>query len=191
MKDIYVMRHGETLFNYKLLLQGWCDAPLTPTGVKQAQAAGKYLLNHGLTLDHVYSSPAGRALSTVAILGYSDQVVCLPDLREWCFGLFEGESQKLFPHSFPYGDQLVPFHGESQEQVTTRIVKALNSIEQEVKEDTTTLVVAHTCVMRLFMQSVANHSLVEVPQKIGNCGMLHFKVDNGVWQLVEVIEHSI
>ena len=33
----YIVRHGQTLFNVKELIQGWSDSPLTPLGVHQAQ----------------------------------------------------------------------------------------------------------------------------------------------------------
>lgn len=36
-KILYLMRHGQTLFNLQHKIQGWCDAPLTPLGIKQAQ----------------------------------------------------------------------------------------------------------------------------------------------------------
>lgn len=32
MKTLYMMRHGQTLFNQKRLMQGWCDSPLTELG---------------------------------------------------------------------------------------------------------------------------------------------------------------
>ena len=28
-KDLYLMRHGQTLFNVRRRIQGWCDSPLT------------------------------------------------------------------------------------------------------------------------------------------------------------------
>ena len=36
-KDLYLMRHGQTLFNVRRKIQGWCDSPLTENGVKQAK----------------------------------------------------------------------------------------------------------------------------------------------------------
>jgi probable phosphoglycerate mutase len=33
MKDLYLMRHGETLFNIRRKIQGWCDSPLTENGI--------------------------------------------------------------------------------------------------------------------------------------------------------------
>ena len=39
-KTLYLMRHGQTLFNLRHKVQGWCDAPLTDFGVYQAKVAG-------------------------------------------------------------------------------------------------------------------------------------------------------
>lgn len=39
VKTIYLMRHGETLFNTQGRVQGVCDSPLTENGRAQAQAA--------------------------------------------------------------------------------------------------------------------------------------------------------
>lgn len=36
-KTLYLMRHGQTLFNERKKIQGWSDAPLTALGIKQAQ----------------------------------------------------------------------------------------------------------------------------------------------------------
>lgn len=43
-KTLYLMRHGETLFNQLGLIQGWCDSPLTTNGKQQAQAARDYFI---------------------------------------------------------------------------------------------------------------------------------------------------
>lgn len=29
MKTLYLVRHGQTLFNARHKIQGWCDSPLT------------------------------------------------------------------------------------------------------------------------------------------------------------------
>lgn len=41
-KTLYLMRHGQTLFNKRRKVQGWCDSPLTELGIKQAEAAANY-----------------------------------------------------------------------------------------------------------------------------------------------------
>ena len=36
MKKLYLLRHGQTEFNVKKLVQGRCDSPLTDLGRQQA-----------------------------------------------------------------------------------------------------------------------------------------------------------
>ncbi len=54
-KTLYLMRHGQTLFNLQHKIQGWCDSPLTELGIKQAKVAGKWFKDHDITFDHAYS----------------------------------------------------------------------------------------------------------------------------------------
>ena len=35
-KILYLMRHGQTQFNVRRKIQGWCDSPLTKQGIAQA-----------------------------------------------------------------------------------------------------------------------------------------------------------
>ena len=82
------MRHGQTLFNLQHKIQGWCDAPLTPLGIKQAQMAKEYFTN--ITLDHAYASTSERASDTLEII--TDMPYTrLKGLKEMNFGVFEGE----------------------------------------------------------------------------------------------------
>ena len=63
-KTLYLMRHGQTLFNKRHRIQGWCDAPLTDLGVYQAQVAGQYLKMQELRLMRL----TAQHLSELAIL---------------------------------------------------------------------------------------------------------------------------
>ena len=90
-KTLYLMRHGQTLFNARKKIQGWCDAPLTELGIKQAKIAGKYFKDNNIVFDHAYSSTSERACDTL-------ELVCdLPyhrvkGLKEWNFGIYEGDT---------------------------------------------------------------------------------------------------
>ena len=100
-KTLYLMRHGQTLFNARKKIQGWCDAPLTELGIKQAKIAGKYFKDNNIVFDHAYSSTSERACDTL-------ELVCdLPyhrvkGLKEWNFGIYEGESEDLNPVSYTH-----------------------------------------------------------------------------------------
>lgn len=68
---IFIARHGETVFNLAGRMQGdKTDTPLTRRGFAQADAMGKGLaewLGTNQSL-HLWSSPSGRALQTLAIV---------------------------------------------------------------------------------------------------------------------------
>ena len=81
-KTLYLMRHGQTLFNLRHKVQGWCDAPLTDFGVYQAKVAGQYFKDAGITFDDAYSSTQERACDTLELVtdddGNSELRVLLP-----------------------------------------------------------------------------------------------------------------
>ena len=60
MTHFYIIRHGETVFNRKGRIQGWCDSPLTDLGVSQAKQLGKELKN--VPFDVCFCSTSERAI---------------------------------------------------------------------------------------------------------------------------------
>ena len=68
MSKLYMMRHGQTLFNVLKRKQGWCDSPLTELGIEQAKRAGEELRERGITFDHAYSSTSERACDTLELV---------------------------------------------------------------------------------------------------------------------------
>ena len=64
-KTLYLMRHGETLFNVLRLTQGWADSPLTEGGMAVARATGEKLRDLGVDPDHFYCSTSERCSDTL------------------------------------------------------------------------------------------------------------------------------
>ncbi len=64
-KTLYLMRHGQTLFNFKGLIQGFGDSPLTELGIAQAQKARSYYETKGINFDLYASSTQERASDTL------------------------------------------------------------------------------------------------------------------------------
>jgi glucosyl-3-phosphoglycerate phosphatase len=68
----FIARHGETVFNAAGRMQGDAmDTPLTRAGFAQADAMGEGLARHlgdGPRPAHLWASPYGRALQTLAIV---------------------------------------------------------------------------------------------------------------------------
>jgi broad specificity phosphatase PhoE len=89
---IHLVRHAETLFNVRHQLQGWCDSPLTPRGVKQVEALGEWFRE--VPLVAAFSSDLTRTRTTTAgaLAGHpAVEPVFMPELREWNFGGWEGQ----------------------------------------------------------------------------------------------------
>ena len=94
--ELWLVRHGKTVFNTLGRLQGWSDSPLTPEGCAAAADLGMRLAASGVRFDAAFASTAPRAVKTARLLlshaGQEDVPVRFSDgLRECCFGGFEGE----------------------------------------------------------------------------------------------------
>ena len=186
-KTLYLMRHGQTLFNARKKIQGWCDAPLTELGIKQAKIAGKYFKDNNIGFDHAYSSTSERACDTL-------ELVCdLPyhrvkGLKEWNFGIYEGESEDLNP-PLPYGDFFVNYGGEGELQMRQRIADTLLEIMQ--KEDhKVVLAVSHGGACRGFMRYWQETSQVDQKGGLKNCCILKFEFEDNEFRLLEIINHN-
>lgn len=87
--DLYLMRHGQTVWNAQGRMQGWLDSPLTDLGRRQAgwQAA----LIADLAGAARYASPQGRAQQTAEIVFGGADFIRDDRLREIDVGDFSGQ----------------------------------------------------------------------------------------------------
>ncbi|WP_368386066.1 histidine phosphatase family protein [Streptococcus anginosus] len=188
-KTLYLMRHGQTLFNKRHRIQGWCDAPLTDLGVYQAQVAGYYFKNPGITFDAAYSSTSERACDTLEIVtNCSLPYQRVKGLKEWNFGTFEGESEDLNP-PLPYKDFFVTYGGESQEQVQARMAATILQLMQET-DGQSVLMVSHGAAMANFARAWKKNWRLESLGHMTNCGILKFSFEDDQFYLEEVINHD-
>ena len=65
MYTLVLIRHGESIWNLENRFTGWADVDLTPTGIEQAQAAGRLLKAEGYEFDLAYTSVLKRAIHTL------------------------------------------------------------------------------------------------------------------------------
>lgn len=179
MADLYLVRHGQTEFNVKNILQGWHDSPLTARGREQALATRAAFKDRGVTFDHVYSSSLGRARHTAElIVGEGRSIELVDDLREWHLGSLEGTSNRDMPPQ-PWGDYPVVFGGESEAQLRARMVAALSRIMERPQHDFV-LAVSHGSACQEFLRCVTGEG--ELPD---NCAVLHFGYCDGAFSLLD------
>lgn len=83
MYKLVLIRHGESTWNLENRFTGWTDVGLTPTGVAQAQEAGRLLKAAGFEFDVAYTSVLKRAIWTLwHALDEMDRT-WLPVVNDW------------------------------------------------------------------------------------------------------------
>ena len=190
-KTLYLVRHGQTIFNTRGIVQGWCDSPLTELGRAQAVLARDWIEARGVRFDHAYSSTAERAADTVEILTRGTVPCTLTKgLKEFSYGIIEGQSYELvLPGTYnPYGDFLVPFGGDAEETVERRMRETLTSV-MEKPDHECVLAVSHGACTRCFVASCSATSTLRIPNRVTkNCSVYVFSYEDGVFSLEELYE---
>ena len=186
-KTLYLMRHGQTLFNVRRKIQGWCDAPLTDLGREQATYAAKYFKENDIAFDAAYSSTAERASDTLEII--TDMAYTRSKgLKEWNFGTFEGESEDLNP-ALPYGDFFTKYGGEEESELRNRVAETLHEI-MNIENHDTVLAVSHGAACAQFARHWEKNSEVGPARGLKNCCILKFEFENDEFKLVEIKNHD-
>lgn len=181
MKKLYLLRHGQTEFNVKKLVQGRCDSPLTDLGRQQAGMAAAWLKGHGVVPDKVVSSSLGRAMDTAQLvacelLGPDAAAEPCEGIIERCYGTFEeGPHDALPTDVWDPGEDLVPFGGEGSHALQERMVGTLTNI-MGAEGIETLLAVSHGSASRQFIKAAAPEGF-ELPAKLPNCAIMIFNFD--------------
>ena len=181
MKKLYLLRHGQTEFNVKKLVQGRCDSPLTDLGRQQAGMAAAWLKAHNVVPDKVVSSPLGRAMDTAQLvatelLGPDAVVESCEGIIERCYGTFEeGPHDALPTDVWDPGEDLIPFGGEGSQALQERMVDTLTNIMGSEGIETL-LAVSHGSASRQFIKATAPEGF-ELPTKLPNCAIMIFNFD--------------
>lgn len=182
MKRLYLLRHGQTEFNVKKLVQGRCDSPLTDLGRQQAGMAAAWLKAHNVVPDKVVSSPLGRAMDTASLvatelLGRDAAVEPCEGIIERSYGTFEeGPHDALPTDVWDPGEDLIPFSGEGSHALQERMVGTLTNL-MGAKDTETLLAVSHGSASRQFIKAAAPEGF-ELPTKLPNCAIMIFDFDD-------------
>lgn len=187
-KHLYLMRHGETLFNKRRKIQGWCDSPLTKTGILRGQSSKEMFKD--ISFDHYYSSTSERCCDTLEIIiGQDTPYKRLKQLKERNFGDFEGESEDLNPKrwsEFNYDDLFPHYGGEYMHDVVERMSKCLLEI-MENDDHQNVLAVSHGGACYSFLSSVTDPNIVRDNGGFTNCCILHFEYNDGKFKYIDIL----
>lgn len=173
MKQIFIIRHGQTEWNLARRMQGRLDSPLTHAGMEQAHSHGALL--KGLTpIDAMYVSPSGRTRETAYIINsyvrapveYEDALL-ERDVGLWS-GLTVDELEDAFPQAWrartedPFNHR--PPEGESLADMDERCAGFLASLLQS--DATNIALVTHQVMSRVILGRLLGLSPEETVQVI-------------------------
>ena len=153
MGELILLRHGETEWSRTHRHTGRTDIPLTPAGEVAAAALAPALATRPVAA--VFTSPAQRAVRTAELAGLSGPKQD-PDLQEWDYGGYEGQTTAQIrsqrPGWYLWRDGMIPgdaaHPGETVQQVGARADAVLARVRPLLDEGDVVLV-SHAHMLRV------------------------------------------
>jgi len=166
MTRLYLIRHGETVWNTESRAQGSKDIKLSEVGRMQAKLLANRLQHY--PIDHIFSSDLTRAYETAIILGNSLGLVVekIGNLREMSFGVWEGLTieeikNKYGSHYSVWRDKPsnanIP-NGEMLLEVQKRGLKAIHHLINNYK-DKNIAIISHGTIIKTILLGILDIDL--------------------------------
>jgi 2,3-bisphosphoglycerate-dependent phosphoglycerate mutase len=83
MKNLVLLRHGESIWNKENRFTGWTDVDLSEKGIKEAKMAGETLEKEGYSFDVAFTSVLKRAIRTLWIVQSEMDLMWIPIHLSW------------------------------------------------------------------------------------------------------------
>lgn len=189
--QLYLIRHGQTDWNLRAMLQGQTDIPLNEMGRRQAMEARERLA--GVHFDAVYSSPLRRAMDTAQLVSGWPMEKIRADQRliEIAFGPYEGKAtHTLGPAFAPFFAEPATYRppegGESLQSVLQRTADFLAFVARE-HAGQTLLVAGHGAALHAMLTAALANPLEKFwAVSLDNCRVAVLTRDEsapGGWRL--------
>lgn len=193
----YFVRHGETLFNKKVRVQGVCDSPLTSLGELQADKASAALKD--IYFDHVYCSPSGRTKQTAEhiLQGRNIKPTVHPLLHEVDFGNLEGSRFTSHPEEIKYCFEHHDFssvNGEDAQAVEERVDALFDEIIDQCEDGDHVLLVSHGYFEMFVVEHLLHYDFSKYEKEresigksaIPNAGILCFTYEDDEYRIINL-----
>lgn len=178
MKNVYFVRHGQTIWNVENKICGATDIALTDMGHEQAIKTGKEILAQDIKADEILYSPLVRAKDTALhisdITGIPARME--PRLKEQNFGKYEStprdgaefkEAKKQFVSKYEGGESML------------KLAQRIYNLLDEIKEgDKTYILVAHNGIARVvnsYFNEMTNDEYAAFG--VANCAVIKYEFE--------------
>ena len=166
--ELYIIRHGETVWNKEKRLQGSSDIEINENGRNIAIKTGEAMKD--IHFDVIYSSPLRRAYETAKLICKGRKIDILTDerLKEISFGNYEGKTYEELENSgikfslfFDKPEEFMP--AEDAENFDSLIRRAKSFLDELIKiygnTDKRIMIVAHGAINKAIMLNIKNIEL--------------------------------
>ena len=181
---LYIIRHGKTDMNSKMLMQGRSDNPLNETGIAQAEEAAGRFADMGVQIDRVYSSPLIRAVQTAERIAPDAELIIDERLIEMDYGPYEGmdlrnPAPEVMDFFMDFVNVPAPEGMEPLPDIVERLGRFLEDIACEA-EGRNILISTHAIAMKGALEYLTPDSHGSYWAKnIGNCDIYASEVRGG------------
>ena len=181
---LYIIRHGKTDMNAKMLMQGRSNHPLNEMGFAQADEAAERFAEMGVKIDKVCTSPLIRALQTAKRIAPDVEITVDDRLIEMDYGPYEGmdlrnPAPEVIDFFMDFVNVPAPEGMEPLPDIVKRLGEFLKDIVREA-EIKNILISTHAIAMKGALEYLTPESRGSYWAKnIGNCDIYASEVKNG------------
>lgn len=177
---IYLIRHGQTDWNNKGLIQGHTDNELNEVGKNQAKDISYKLKD--IEIDKVFCSPLSRAVETLNIIKKELDIkldnIIIDGIIGRDFGELEGKNVESF---YKIEDYSVLSNYEQNKSIEKRVNDSLENIIENSDENDSVLVCCHSHVIKSFLASNYKNEY-DYTIKLANCCILEIEISEKVYK---------
>ncbi|HOO60867.1 MAG TPA: histidine phosphatase family protein [Bacillota bacterium] len=193
--DLYLTRHGETVWNTEYRMQGRENSPLTEKGIEGARTLSRELVN--IPIQKCFVSPMPRAVHTAHLLlgtraipfEFSNELAEM-NLGDWEGVTFESASAKNPEACIHFRQHPESFvarpGGESFTEVIARAEAFLKSVERMEDRDGPIMGVTH-CILLQAITLICDGrdiSTLRTGQRVDQTKLFHLRYENGKWTIL-------
>ena len=205
LRNLILVRHGQSEWNSKNLFTGWKDPGLTELGIKEAKDAGKLIADKGILFNLMYTSMLTRAQKTGDLILQEMRhpeitIIKNEALNERNYGSLAGlnkdDARKKWGddqvHIWRRSFDTPPPNGESLKDTAERVLPYFKSeIMPKVIEGSSILIAAHGNSLRsliMDLDSISSEEIVNLEIPTGAPIQYIFNEDGSVNKKIKLYE---
>ena len=179
IRNLILVRHGQSEWNEQNLFTGWKDPGLTELGIQEAKKAGSLILDQGIVFDEMFTSMLVRAQDTGVIILNSINQQDIPITKNQALnernygslaGLNKDDARKKWGeeqvHIWRRSFDVPPPDGESLKDTAERVLPYFKEhIMPKVIQGSSILVAAHGNSLRALimeLDSISSEDIVKL-----------------------------